>query len=107
MTLRSIATLAIAVGLLALAVWLNWQSGKIERLQTRLDVAEKNLGAFQRATEADAETLQSHREIDAITKEATHEVRQLPGAETPVDPDRRASLCDGLAGVSDYTVCTD
>jgi len=99
MTLRNIAALAIAVGLLVLAVWLNWSANERERLKVRATAAEAQADLNTGATQAVEHVLRTETIVQTQTAEATHAIVTSPGAETLLPDQLRDSWRAGIDGM--------
>jgi hypothetical protein len=106
MTWRGWLTLAI-VAIAALAVVgfirdpFGWRKAKVERLETEVATKtdENELAAAATVTVERFHT--TERIIRETVEKEADAVQALPGAETPIDPDRRAVLCAALSRLRD------
>lgn len=99
----------VALLLIALAViGVNHVLGENKRLKTELKVAqqqERNDGESIRQLDRYHNTTTIIREKEDASIDA---VQAAPGADAPIDPDRRAILCDSLSRMRNGApVCVD
>lgn len=107
MTLR----LSLIAGAVAafVALGLAWDH---ERRRADREAAGRAAAELQETVTADtsAASDRTARDVRVIIEKGQKEieyVQTLPGADTPLDPVRRAGLCGSLGRVFDRPVCTD
>ena len=96
---------AVLVVVLIFVVWLHFDRSRRAAERARLAEAQ---------SENNAETVrQVERHHDTVTiirekeREAVDAVQAAPGADTPIDPDRRAIVCEQLSRLRNAPVCED
>lgn len=98
-----------AVIIIAVVIWIaNWDPfGSRKRLETRAATAETQSTIDTKTVEAVDRYTHSVTVIREQTDAAVRQVQQAPGADAPIDSERRATLCAALASVRDRPVCTE
>lgn len=103
MTWRSIATLAIALALLALVWWLNWTANSRERAIIRAETAEQQADLNQGATQTVEHVLRTETIVRTQAEEAADAIVSSEGADAPLSDELLSSWRAGLDGVRQST----
>ena len=96
-----------AVLLLALLGGFVWRirHDEAQKWKAKVDAAQAQVQVEQATTQA----LDHYTHATVVIREksnaAVSQVQSAPGAQTPIDPERRAVLCAALASVRDGPVC--
>lgn len=98
---RLLLPLAGILAVLAVLAYGRIQGERAEHAIDRADRSEQTAKAHNRATEAVERTTRAESERATITDQAIDELRELPDAQKPIDPERRSRLCDALGKLFD------
>lgn len=99
MTIRNYATLAIALGMLALVSWLWWTADSRERAIERAKTATDQSELHQEATKTVEHVLRTETIVQTKAAEAYDDIASQPGADAPITDDVLASWRSGIDGV--------
>lgn len=103
MTWRAIATLAIALALLALVWWLNWTANSRDRAIIRAETAEQQAELNTGATQTVEHVLRTETIVRTTAEEAADAIASSTGADAPLSDDLRSSWRAGIDGVREQT----
>lgn len=113
MTLRTspghvVAFVLIVVTLVGFLTWVaTWDPfGSKRRLEQRAVTAERQVKNDTATIQAVDRYTHDVTIIREKTDVAVRQVQQAPGAETPIDPERRSILCSALARVRGSDACS-
>ena len=98
---------ALIAGVLGGVWYVRDLQSKVSRLKDEAATAEQQATNNAEAVRA----VDTYHQTTTIIREkadnAISDVQSAPGSDAPLDPDFRARLCNGLAGVRGSPICTD